>query len=403
MRECGKMGTRLGRLAIVFGALLSTAGAAPPAGVADRVADARRTVEAVRGRAFRRPVPAETVGPEKLRKLLAQKLAEGLAVPPEDYFRSLAAIGAIAPSDVPGLLDRLLDFYGGEVLAFYDPAEGKFFVSTSGKERLGGFGAMEEGLVFTHELTHALQDQYLSLDARLRALKNNGDAALAMDALLEGEATEVMIEGAVKDLPGADESVEAMLAPLLTSSLADLDPEAAKVPAFFSEQLLFPYGEGTAYVRDAKKKGGWKTVDDLWTSPPASSAEILHPGVRRPAPASPLLPDGSIAPPADSAFLYSDTLGEWTLRFLFRKYGVDGADAAATGWRGDRFLFFKSGARVAYAGRIRAADPESAGRILAAWKKGAPGSAGSLDGADIRIWSGFDRPPFGASGETAPR
>ncbi|HET7452889.1 MAG TPA: hypothetical protein VFL12_09120, partial [Thermoanaerobaculia bacterium] len=363
------MGTRLGRLAIVVGALL-TAGAAPPPGIADRVADASKTVESVRGRTFRRPVPAESVGAAKLRTLLSQKLAEGLAVPPDDYFRSLAAIGAIDAAEVPGLLDRLLDFYGGEVLAFYDPAEGEFFVSTSGKERLGGFGGMEETLVFTHELTHALQDQYLSLDARLRRLKDNGDAALAIDALLEGEATEVMIESAVKDLPGADESVEAMLAPLLTSSLADLDPEAAKVPAFFSEQLLFPYSEGTAYVRDAKKRGGgWKAVDGLWEAPPASSAEILHPGARRPASASPLLGDASVAPPPGSAFLYSDTLGEWTLRFLFRKGGVSGADAAASGWRGDRFLFFKSGSRVNYVGRVRAADAESAARILEAWKK----------------------------------
>jgi len=388
------MGTRLGRLATVVGALLCTAGTAAPPGVAERVAEARKTVESVRGRAFRRAVPSATVGPAKLRALLSQKLSEGLVVPPDDYFRSLAAIGAISESELPHLLDRLLDFYGGEVLAFYDPAEGEFFVSSSGKERLGGFGGMEETLVFTHELTHALQDQYLSLDRRLRALRSNGDAALAMDAFLEGEATEVMIESAVKDLPGADEEVEAMLAPLLTSSLADLDPEAAKVPPFFSEQLLFPYSEGTAYVRAAKKRGGWKAIDALWDSPPATSAEILHAESRPPAAAPPLLADGAVPPPAGSTFLYSDTLGEWTMRFLFRRGAVADADAVAAAWRGDRFLFFKSADKVAYAGRIRASDAASARQILEAWRKASPAAGGSIEGADVRVWRGFEKAPF---------
>ena len=388
------MATRLGRLAIVVGALLSMAGAASPPAVSDRVAEARKTVEEVRGRTFRRPVPSETVGPEKLRTLLSRKLSEGLVVAPEAYFRSLAAIGAISDADLPHLLDRLLDFYGGEVLAFYDPAEGKFFVSSSGKERLGGFGGMEETLVFTHELTHALQDQYLSLDGRLRALKSDGDAALAMDALLEGEATEVMIESAVKDLPGGEDGVEAMLAPLLTASLSDLDPDAAKVPSFFSEQLLFPYSEGTAYVREIRKRGGWKAIDALWSSLPSSSAEILHAGSRRPASGGPLLADRAVAPPAGGAFLYSDTLGEWTLRFLFRKASVADADAAAAAWRADRFLFFTSGDRVAYAGRIRADDAADARRILEAWKRSSPAAAGSVDGTDVTVWSGFEKTPL---------
>ncbi len=388
------MAHRLGRLAIVVGALLCTAGAAGPPPVSDRVAEAKKTVEEVRGRAFRRDVPSETVGPEQLRTLLSRKLSEGLVVPPERYFRSLAAIGAISETDLPHLLDRLLDFYGGEVLAFYDPAEGKFFVSSAGKERLGGFGGMEETLVFTHELTHALQDQYLSLDRRLQDLKSDGDASLAMDALLEGEATEVMIESAVKDLPGGEDGVEAMLAPLLTSSLADLDPDAARVPAFFSEQLLFPYSEGTAYVRDLRKRGGWKAIDALWNSPPSSTAEILHAGSRRPPEGGPLVADRAVAPPPGGAFLYSDTLGEWTLRFLFRRAGVAEADAAAAGWRRDRFLFFSSGDRVAYAGRIRASDGAAARRILEGWKKTSPAGGGSAEGADVSVWSGFEKAPL---------
>jgi hypothetical protein len=394
MGECGKMPRAARPIALVFAVGLLGASFARAQGVEDRLAESRRTVESVRGRAFKRPVPTEEVGPAKLKTLLAQKLAEGLVVDPDDYFRSLAAIGALGESELPGLRDRLLDFYGGQVLAFYDPAEAKFFVSTSAREKLGGFSGMEETLVFTHELTHALQDQYLSLDRRFRDLRSDGDAALAMQALLEGEATEVMIESAVRDLPGADESVEALLAPLLTSSLADLEPDAAKVPSFFSEQLFFPYTDGTAFIRERKKHGGWKAIDAAWTSPPASTSEILHPGLEAAAVPRKILSDSAVPPPAGSRFLYSDTLGEWTLRFLFRKAAAEDADRTAAAWRGDRFLFFKGAEKIGYAGRIRASDPAAALRILAAWKTANPGAQGSVKGSDVSVYSGFARDPF---------
>jgi hypothetical protein len=393
MRECGKMRKPAGRIVLALGFCLFGAVSAPAQSIDERLAEARKTVETVRGRSFKRAVPTETVGAPKLRKLLAEKLVEGLVVDPEDYFRSLAAIGAISEKELPNLRDHLLDFYGGQVLAFYDPSNGKFFVSSSAKEKLGGFSGMEESLVFTHELTHALQDQYLSLDRRIRDLKTSGDAALGLEALLEGEATEVMIEGAVKDLPGAEESVAAMLAPLLTSSLADIEPDASKVPAFFSEQLFFPYSEGTAYVREKKARGGWKAIDALWDTAPASTSEILHPG--QPAiSAGPILADGAVPPPPGSSFLYSDTLGEWTLRFLFRKGAVADAETAAAAWRGDRFLFFKNGNRIAYAGRIRASDSASALRLLDAWKKSTPNSSGSVHGSETTVYSGFDKSPI---------
>ena len=48
---------------------------------------------------------------------------------------------------------------------------------------------MSEKLIFAHELTHALQDESLKLDRRMKDLKENGDRALALEGLLEGEAT----------------------------------------------------------------------------------------------------------------------------------------------------------------------------------------------------------------------
>jgi hypothetical protein len=371
-------------------ALLATAWAAG-AGVSPKLEQAQKTVERVRGRNFKHTVPAEEIGAARLRGDLAKKFDEGLATDAEHYFQSLAALGAISQSDLPNLRERLLDFYGSQVLAFYDPSVGKFFISGPGRERLSGFGESEEALLLTHELTHALQDQYLSLDRRMRSLRNDGDAALALQSLLEGEATEVMIEGAVGELPEADEGIEAVLAPLLAASFADLDPDSRNVPEFFTQQLFFPYSEGMAYIRAKKKQGGWNAIDRLWNDPPASTAEILHPGTRiRGAPD--LLPDKLPAPPG-ATFAYRDTLGEWTLRFLLRRGGAAEPEKLAAAWRGDRFAFFRKGDQILYAGKISAADPSSAALILAAWQKASSGSRGVVRGSDLVVFTGYEKPP----------
>ncbi len=372
---------------VLFALALSAAGA----GTSRKLEEARKTVEKVRGREFKRGVPAEEIGASRLRADLAKKFDEGLATDTEDYFRSLAALGALSPGDLPNLKERLLDFYGSQVLAFYDPSEGKFFISQSGKEKLSGFGEAEETLLFTHELTHALQDQYLSLDRRMRDLRDDGDASLALQSLLEGEATEVMIEGAVGDIPDADEGIEAALAPLLTANLSDLDPDSKKVPDFFTQQLFFPYSEGTAYVRASKKNGGWKAVDRLWVDPPGSTSEILHPGTRNPG-SRDLLPV-RLGPPPGAMALYRDTLGEWTLRFILRRAGVADADKLASSWKGDRFAFFRKANQILYAGVIRTADAASSAAILDAWQKASPGSRGVVRGNDVIIFTGYEKSP----------
>ena len=357
-----------------------------------KLEQAQKTVEKVRGRQFKRPVPAEEIDAARLRADLAKKFDEGLATDSESYFRSLAALGAITEADLVDLRNRLLDFYGSQVLAFYDPSVGKFFVSRSGREKLSGFGDSEETLLFTHELTHALQDQTLSLDRRMRDLRDDSDAALALQSLLEGEATEVMIEGAVGEIPDADEGIEEALAPLLTAGLADLDPEAKNVPGFFTQQLFFPYSDGMAYVRAFKKRGGWKAIDRLWNEPPGSTAEILHPGSKiHAAPA--LLPDRLAAPPG-FAPAYRDTLGEWTLRFLLRRAGGADPDKLAAAWRGDRFAFFRKENRIVYLGKIRTTDAASAAAILAAWEKVSPGSRGVARGSDLIVYTGYEKPPI---------
>ncbi len=367
----------------------------------DRVAEYSRRVEEVRGRKFSRPVPASEIDKAELRKVLRSKLAEQLPVPAEEYFRSLATVGLI--DDQPGLLDTLVDFYSSQVIAFYDPEPRRFFVirGAEGSDADGDAASqgMAQGLIFSHELTHALQDETLHLDDRIRRLKDDGDRALALQCLLEGEATLVMIRVALKDIPGAGADAEDQIGPLLSAGSLERANVPKEVPDYFVDQLFFPYVDGMAFVRAAVKHGGWAEVDKLWRDPPESSAEILH-GVRLPPPPQDLFPANILSLAPQQRFLYLDTLGEWTLRFLLQR-AIPQAEAAAAsaGWRGDRIAFFASPGSLGYVWRIRFDEPASAARFESALRKArakrpvrGPETI-RLGGKDVVIWSGLSKAP----------
>ncbi|HSD72315.1 MAG TPA: hypothetical protein VLE54_05965 [Thermoanaerobaculia bacterium] len=336
-----------------------------------RIREISRLVEDVRGRRFENPVPASEIDSAELRKFLKAKLADSFPAPPEETLSSLVVLGLI--DRTPDLLERLLDFYTSQVIAFYDPEPHRFFVVRGGArdalEGMGG-GDLSERLLFSHELTHALQDQALRLDRRFKNLRDDGDRALALQCLLEGEATLVMVRVALKDLPGADAAAEEALAPLLSAGALEQANAPKDLPPYFVKQLFFPYVEGSAYVRRAVARGGWKEVDRLWSDPPVSTAEILHEG-RRVVPAGDLLPtDPSRLAPPRARYLYSDTVGEWAIRFLLeRSLPEADASAAAAGWQGDRVAFFVAGNDYSYLWRIRFESAGAAERFAAAFER----------------------------------
>ena len=91
-----------------------------------RVEEVARQVESVRGRRFERQIPASEIDPVELKKVLRAKLLEGLPASPEDTMRTMVAIGFF--DETPNLVDRLLEFYASQVIAFYDPEPRKFFL-----------------------------------------------------------------------------------------------------------------------------------------------------------------------------------------------------------------------------------------------------------------------------------
>jgi hypothetical protein len=303
--------------------------------------------------------------------------------------------------EAPGLLDTLVDFYSSQVIAFYDPEPRRFFVirGAEGSEGDAEPTGMAQGLIFSHELTHALQDETLRLDDRLKQLKDDGDRALALQCLLEGEATLVMIRVALQEIPGAGEQTEDQIGPLLSAGAFERANVPKDVPDYFVDQLFFPYVDGMAYIRAAVKRGGWAEVDRLWRNPPESTAEILH-GGPQPPPAQGLFPSNLTTLAPEQRLLYLDTLGEWTLRFLLqRALPEPEAAASSAGWRGDRIAFFTGARGIGYVWRIRFDEPASAARFEAALKKArakrparGPETVRAA-GKDVVIWSGLAKAP----------
>jgi hypothetical protein len=223
-----------------------------------------------------------------------------------------------------------------------------------------------------------------------------------------------MVRVALRDLPGADAAAEEALAPLLSAGALERANVPPDLPDFFVDQLFFPYVEGTAYVRRAVARGGWKEVDRLWLNPPVSTSEILH-DESRPRPATDLLPaDGVRLAPAGSRHLYSDTIGEWAARYLLRRSLTEPESIeAASGWRGDRIAFFAAGRSLSYVWRLRFDTPGSAVLFETALKRARTGRPDPptvvRSDADVVVTVGFPAVPelpgfrSSLSGNATPR
>ena len=233
---------------------------------------------------------ASALLPEKdLAKILGKKLVEDLPVPFPRYAASLAAVGFLDPET--GLEEKLTKLYARQVAGFYDPDVKKFFIvpertteAAAVAPALGlSAGTLLEDALLAHELTHALQDRRLDLVPRMKALKESSDALLALEAFLEGEATVVMMDALLVRLP--PEAKELFGADTLSNMLSGLAAGTTNVegsegvPDFFVKEMLFPYVVRHRVDRGAargRRRAG-RPSTRATRSPPATTAEILHP------------------------------------------------------------------------------------------------------------------------------
>jgi len=239
-----------------------------------------REVERLRGLTFAHGVVQKTIDRSELRSLIRDQMAKSIPYSVDDYVKVLMALQLVDGS-TPDVLDRMFKLYDSQVLAFYDPMTHTYFAIRQLPESLAGIadaGALRESVVM-HELTHALQDQRFSATERDRALQHDTDGELAYHALLEGEATLVMLDYLLeKSGQSFDEAVknDFLINALGAASTSDKAIDSA-APPYFVEVLKFPYLEGLKLVVQAYRRGGWKGIDRLHSNPPRTTREVLHP------------------------------------------------------------------------------------------------------------------------------
>jgi hypothetical protein len=336
---------------------------AASASQADTVAALRTIaddVAAIRQLDWKTPVEPRVIDEAEARRILTGDFVKSGApsrlADVETLYRGLGAMEGDRT-----LEDLYLAALGSQVIGFYRYDDRALYIV----QRSGGLGPVEE-YTAAHELTHALQDQRFGLKALGLDATEQSDRTLGVQSLVEGDASLAGLYWSQKNLSLADlgEIIKAASEPAAQEALDALPPLVREI-------LMFPYAQGLEFVMGLQVAGGWEAVDAMYARPPASTEQVLHPEKYQAAesPVDVALPGGLATGLGDGwSLAYEDTLGELGLRtWLAQANEKAAADAAATGWGGDRVGLYR-GPDGAWAIVLRTAwdDAVAAQRFTAA-------------------------------------
>jgi hypothetical protein len=308
---------------------------------------------------FKHEVKRDVTKREDMKALITKEIDEDMT-PGEFRANELAlkAFGLI-PRDF-NLKDALAQVFAEEVAAFYDPKTKTMHLIEEPKvkekkaptflERLFGkgdeFDKDNNKTVIAHELTHALADQHYDLDAMQKAVKSDDDRSLALDALIEGEATLAMFGAGMDDWDGNDiirvpaermEFTFNLLAPLLP--FLGGGKTIRNAPPIISESMTFPYFKGMVFCTRIANEGGWAAIDQAYRDPPLSTEQIIHPEKYRAKPDYPMTIDLGVLKPGDGwKEVGRNVLGEMQLAIMLKRHG---GTTASAGWDGDHYAVFE--------------------------------------------------------------
>ena len=263
-----------------------------------------------------------------------------------------------------GLIDRdfdlkpfLLSLLKEQIEAFYDS-------KTKTVNLLDWVSVDDQKPVMAHELTHALQDQHSDLEKwddqtpNDVSMNSSGDIDhiardemdTARDAVVEGQATAVMMDYMLKPL-GKSLIKNPEIIDMVRKQMSDTSdtPVMARAPLMLSESLLFPYRDGLSFEQDVwMDQGQTAAFAGALDRPPTSSWEILNPRYyeQHRIPSVPLLPD--IHPLVDKMYIPYDIgqMGQLDVHILAEIFGGTAAAREFThAWNGG----------IYWAGQLRSA------------------------------------------------
>ncbi len=244
-----------------------------------------------------------------------------------------------------GLVPREFDYrkgvvalYTREIGGYYDPIKRVYSMASWLPENL-------QMPVAVHELTHALQDQHFDLRKMMDEKSSTGDTLLARSALIEGDATIVMLDydrtksgkrTVAEEYSVADIMMEHLAESMLSEAVGDAPPALHRL-------LIFPYVSGLRFVHYLLQHGGYQSVNRAFIRPPTSTREILHPQfyLDKAPPLPPVEPAPIKGTINVSKPTYTDQLGEFVVSVLLSNWVSPlRASNASAGWTGDTVAIY---------------------------------------------------------------
>lgn len=300
-------------------------------------AEVRRAIPAIEessGLKFKSMPKLELRDRDQVREFLEQQFAEQMTpLEISGIEQTYKRLGMIP--DSLDLRAFLLDLLTEQVAGYYDPATKVLYVVEGAKPEI-------TSVTISHELVHALQDQYFPLDST-RGLKGDNDRQVALQSVVEGHAVyeqmSMMLGGSDfgMRLPGGWDQVREMI----RTEQAGM-PKFAAAPVLLQETLLFPYISGAEFARQFKRlRPGLAPFEPL----AASTEQILHPDKLLDS-----VPDHptriTLGAPRNGRLIHEDNLGEFETRLFLYEHlkDVGGAAAGAAGWDGDRYQLVETSA-----------------------------------------------------------
>jgi hypothetical protein len=288
-----------------------------------RVREAIPQIEQATGLKFKTPPKLEVRSKAQVREFLLSKFNE--ATPAEQMRGEEVAykLFGLIPDSL-SLRPFLLELLSEQIVGYYDPQTKVLYVVEGAAEDMAG-------MVVSHELIHALQDQYVNLDSIQKAT-DNSDRQAAAQAVMEGHATYFQVKMSLggEDIssrpPGGWEQMREMIREGQSSM-----PLFSTAPMAIQESLIFPYLSGAEFIRRYEQyRPGRSALDSL----PVSTEQVLDAQAFFTAldePVTVTLPPG----PA----VHEQVMGEFGTRlFLFQHLKNNSAAiGAARGWDGDRY------------------------------------------------------------------
>ncbi|MEO6774926.1 MAG: hypothetical protein ABI467_18300 [Kofleriaceae bacterium] len=329
-----------------------------------RVASIMPKLAALRELTFDHDIPRMYQSTEDFRTFVHTEITKDL--PKDKAADESAALYHIGLLTKPGNLAELEEqAFTTQAGAYYDPVAKKFFLVMVPDSDL------MLDTISAHELTHGLQDQHFDLQKFMPSGDQLDDDHQAVRRFVaEGDATFTMFLYSIAQMSGGKITpkmiamLRAQLATFATMSPEDmikqnaagfgasLDPEIKKsvdamgeIPMTVLVPMIDSYMQGALMVAAAYDRGGWKAVDALYTNPPESTEQGLHPATKLfPTRDHPKAVTFSVAAARSEAEISNVVLGELQWQIYFQLWLPAQKAIASEGWGGDRVKVTKNAA-----------------------------------------------------------